>query len=60
LRVGLPWLEQGTSVLSGPRSSQLSYRPVAHSPCAHEQLKSEKQQTSYQRHAVEGDGGGYL
>ena len=27
--VGLPWLEQGTSVLSGPRSSQLSYRPVA-------------------------------
>src|SRR5487761_2099813 len=28
-RVGLPWLEQGTSVLSGPRSSQLSYRPVA-------------------------------
>ena len=26
-RVGLPWLEQGTSVLSGLRSNQLSYRP---------------------------------
>ncbi|GEM_PF-2647286 len=26
--VGLPWLEQGTSVLSGPRSNQLSYRPA--------------------------------
>jgi hypothetical protein len=25
--VGLPWLEQGTSVLSGLRSNQLSYRP---------------------------------
>ena len=28
LKVGLPWLEQGTSVLSGLRSSQLSYRPT--------------------------------
>jgi hypothetical protein len=28
LVVGLPWLEQGTSVLSGLRSSQLSYRPT--------------------------------
>jgi hypothetical protein len=41
--VGLPWLEQGTSVLSGPRSSQLSYRPVALQPL-HERLKSENQQ----------------
>ena len=29
VRVGLPWLEQGTSVLSGLRSNQLSYRPAS-------------------------------
>ena len=50
-RVGLPRLERGTSVLSGPRSSQLSYRPVARqrkltrSETRMNQLKSEKQQT---------------
>jgi hypothetical protein len=30
--VGLPWLEQGTSVLSGLRSNQLSYRPASVAP----------------------------
>ena len=44
VRVGLPWLEQGTSVLSGLRSNQLSYRP-AQVGCRSvlRQLKSEKQ-----------------
>jgi dihydroorotase-like cyclic amidohydrolase len=32
VRVGLPWLEQGTSVLSGLRSNQLSYRPAGDAP----------------------------
>jgi hypothetical protein len=43
-KVGLPWLEQGTSVLSGLRSSQLSYRPGAGTVRLDlRQLKSEKQ-----------------
>jgi hypothetical protein len=42
--VGLPWLEQGTSVLSGLRSSQLSYRPAGRVFLTDlRQLESEKQ-----------------
>ena len=46
-KVGLPWLEQGTSVLSGLRSSQLSYRPrAAFRRQISGQLESEKQVTT--------------
>jgi hypothetical protein len=46
-RVGLPWLEQGTSVLSGLRSNQLSYRPreMAHGPLKSERNSVEWKQT---------------
>ena len=52
MRVGLPWLEQGTSVLSGLRSNQLSYRPAGGLPSNREilrQPKSEKQSNAMLR-----------
>ena len=45
LWVGLPRLERGTSVLSGLRSSQLSYRPTRAARWSLRQLESEKQTT---------------
>ena len=43
LKVGLPWLEQGTSVLSGLRSNQLSYKPRKNlSSAVQKPLKSDR------------------